>query len=464
MRSMEKIKIVIIGGDISGPISAAKLARYLPASLYDIKFINPPRLERAGFCAHIPPSIKALHRDLRIKEVDFIRASEATFSLGTDVWDDGRRSFIPFGPLGPILNDTEFHHVVHCADRADLYQLNLPASLVKQQKFLLPQPSGPLLLSGFDYGYHVNVDAYAKFLTAKAENMGCSVMCADIVKVEREAEQISAVYLDNGKAVLGDIFIDCSGVASKLDLIDSHDNWTEVPELPSFFSIEFTKLGNEPLLGACSTSFQSDLCSVTYQTQKESVSIKFSNKGERLKSGWLKEPWVGNVISMGLASFSLPPMGGWNVKLIDEQIGRLIEFMPLSGSQTPLKHEYNRLSDERLRRVVDFAVLFYRFNGIDIHDYAKIWPAAYHKYTYFKSRGGFAVMDQDDDRKDEWIAMFLSRYGWPEDKNIMAQQLDATALRQDLDGIEKAVAHIVANASSHREFIATNCAAIGFTA
>lgn len=462
MGAESKIKVVILGGDISGPMAAAKLVRYLPKSLYDITLIYPPTLERGAFFSHIPPSIKAFHRDLKIKESDFIKASYATFSLGTDVFEE-QRSFIPFGPLGPILKDTAFHHVVQCTSSDDLYQLNLPARLAKEQKFLLPQSSGPLLLSGFDYGYHVNAEAYAKLLTAKAKDMGCHIRIGDITKVERKGEQINVVHIDNGEAVIGDIFIDCSGTHATLKPLDAGENWTAVFDLPSNYSIDITKLNHEPLTSASSTKFQPNLCSVTYQTQIENVSISFSNKGESLKSGWSQEPWIGNVISMGLASFSLPPIGGWNIRLIDEQIGRLIKFMPTSGAETSLKGEYNRLSNERISGVVDYALLFYRSGG-DIHEFAERWPSAYYKYKYFKSRGGFAAMDYDDDWKDQWIAMLLSRYGWPDDVNVMAQEADESIKSQGLDDIKEAIQHIVSSASSHREFIAKNCAVADFIA
>lgn len=452
-----KINVVILGGDISGPMAAAKLTRYLPKSLYDVTFICPPTIERAELFAHMPPSLKKVHRDLKIREVDFIRATAATFSLGTNIFET-KRSFIPFGSLGPILKDTAFYHVVHCAGYDDIYQFNLSSRLAKEQKFLLPQSSGPILLSGFDYGYHVNVQAYAKLLTEKAMDMGCRLLMAETSEVERKGNNVSAVTLENGDKIVGDIFVDCSGSEAKLKASGDTNNWTAALDLPSRYTIETTKHRNEVLASASAMSFQSHECSVKFQTQTENVSMSFSNDDGRNLSGWLQEPWVSNVISMGLASFALPPLCGWNLRLIDEQIERLVKFMPSFNGETLLTNEYNRLSNGRIRAVIDYAILLYRVLDIETLNRAERWPTASYKYKYFKSRGRFATMDHDDDWKDEWIAMLLSRYGWPDDMNIMAQQVDVTVSRADLEDIEKTIQHIVKSAPTHREFIAKNCA------
>lgn len=465
MSQKSKVKIVILGGDISGPMTAAKLARYLPSSHYDITFISPPRLERPEFFAHVPPSVKRLNRDLKFREVDFIKATSATFSLGTGVVSK-QRGFIPFGPMGPILSDTEFHHVVQRARPNDLYHLVLPARLAEERKFLLPQSSDFILSSGYDYGYHVDIRAYAKLLTDKAIQLGCRVMANNLSEITWDDLQIKSLQLDNGEVLKGDIYIDGSGSLSKLCPSEHKTERVFIHHLPSHYKVHTKAHGQESFRSSAHALISSTELSLKFQTQAKTIQLEFSTKGSSdaasLNPGWLPSPWKGNVISMGLSAFSLPPIGGWNLRLIDEQISRFIEFLPSHSGQKSLKAEYNRMSDQRIRRVVDYAILFYHPEEDNIAEMAESWPDAYYKYKYFKSRGDFAAMDQDEDCKEQWLAMLLSKFGWPEHINMMAQDPEISVLMTSLNEMEKAIEHIVDRSSDHRNFIASNCAAPDF--
>ena len=464
MTDVEKISVVILGGDISGPIAAAKLARYLPHSHYVITFISPPALERPEVFAHVPPALKRLHRDLKFKEVDFIKATSATFSLGTQLASE-QHGFIPFGAIGPILHDTEFRHVVQSARPNDLNKLMLQARLADEEKFLLPQPSGSILLSGYDYGYHVDTYSYAKLLTERASQLGCHVFTNDLLKVKWEDGKVQSLLLDDGQEVKGDIYFDCSGNQTKLRHSEPND-WIQIPSLPKYYRFEVKPHTEKALANSALTTISSNECAVEFHTQAKTIKLKFSNEKSDddalFNWGWSPVPWIGNVISMGQSAVSLPPAGGMNLRLIDEQISRFIEFLPSEPEETSLSDEYNRVSDARIRSAADYAILLYHPVQETIEKLAHDWPNAYYKYKYFKSRGGYAATDQDEDCKDQWIAMLLSRYGWPSDQNLMAQNTEMSIFIRDLNEMEKAIEHIVNHASDHREFIARNCAAADF--
>lgn len=461
MTSRKKMRLVILGGDISGPMAAAVLSRYLPRALYELTFISPPTLEMAEFFAHMPPSLKAVNRDLKIREVDFIRATKASFSLGSAVHSNGE-FFLPYGPLGPILRDIEFRHVMQRLNLSSFMDVCLSARLARAHKFLLPQTSGPILLSGFDYGFHMDVESYGQLLEQKAHSLGCQIISANIVSAQTFEGVMHAVKLDNGHSVEGDFFVDCSGPQRRLSPPGNGADWDAIKDFPNHYEIESLTPLAKTLLPASHTMFEAQGWSLSYETQVKKTRLTFSSSEQNFSPGWDRKPWKNNVLSLGLAACVLPPTDGWNLKLIYNQIQRLIEFMPTNSEMDVLSGEYNRLADERFRRVLDFAVLRHLLPSRSVEDIAEKWPDAYYKYKYYMSRGGLALMDQDEDWKHQWIALLAGRFGQPVFENIMAKEVDKSALAKDVKAIERGIAQIVDRAPDHREFIHKNCAAEEF--
>ncbi len=66
--------IVILGGDIAGPMAAALLARSLPASHYTIIFIDGNEsVGRPEWYGQAHPELKVLHKTLKISEIEFCK-------------------------------------------------------------------------------------------------------------------------------------------------------------------------------------------------------------------------------------------------------------------------------------------------------------------------------------------------------------------------------------------------------
>ena len=89
----------------------------------------------------------------------------------------------------------------------------------KAGKFLCPrrdQPNSPL--SKIAYAFQFDAGRYARFLRSLAEKQGVTRIEGKIVNVLQEGESgfVTALELDNGTTVDGDLFIDCSGFRSLL--------------------------------------------------------------------------------------------------------------------------------------------------------------------------------------------------------------------------------------------------------
>src|SRR5262245_59516371 len=109
-------KIVIVGGSLAAWMSAAALARALGAQPMSIRVVQD-----AGAVDELEfpedgslPALRAIHRLLAIDERQFMRATEATFRLGTEFADwsaEGHRWMHPCGNVGATLDSLAFHHL-----------------------------------------------------------------------------------------------------------------------------------------------------------------------------------------------------------------------------------------------------------------------------------------------------------------------------------------------------------------
>ena len=66
---------------------------------------------------------------------------------------------------------------------------------------------------GMNYAYHFDASRYAKFLRGMAEEHGAVRQEGKIAEVEQDPESgfITAVKLESGQRIEGDLFVDCTG-------------------------------------------------------------------------------------------------------------------------------------------------------------------------------------------------------------------------------------------------------------
>jgi glycine/D-amino acid oxidase-like deaminating enzyme len=117
----------------------------------------------------------------------------------------------------------EFHH--HWlkgrspATRTPLDEYSISAMAAQANRFLHPTPEqakSPLAKLG--YAFQFDAGLYARFLRRYAEQRGVRRIEGRITEVEQHPESgfVTALELDNGKRVEGELFIDCSGFRSLL--------------------------------------------------------------------------------------------------------------------------------------------------------------------------------------------------------------------------------------------------------
>ena len=146
--------IVIVGGGSAGWMTAAALSSLLDPNAVSLTLVESDEIGAIGVGEATIPDIINFNRILGIREDEFMKATHATFKLGIEFVDWGKKGdvyFHPFGQHGADMRGIDFHQFwMH--DRAagnphPIQEYSLCAVAGKQNKFALPEPDPRSVLS-----------------------------------------------------------------------------------------------------------------------------------------------------------------------------------------------------------------------------------------------------------------------------------------------------------------------------
>jgi len=385
--------IVIVGGGSAGWMAAAALARLLQ-NKYAIRLVESDDISTVGVGESTIPMIRLFNSVLGINEDEFVRETRATFKLGIEFEDWGRvgeRYMHGFGKFGQDLWTVDFFQYwlrAHLAGQApDLERYSINRMAAKAGKFM--RPSGEVRdspLADIVYAFHLDAGLYARYLRKYAEARGVVRTEGKIVEVRRHADgDVAAVVLENGEAIGGELFLDCSGFRGLLiegALQTGFEDWSHwlpcdrawaVPcelagDLPPTTRASARPAGWQWRIGLQHRTGNGHVYASRFMSDDEAAHILMSGldgkplaepKLLRFTAGRRKKTWNRNVVAVGLSAGFLEPLESTSIYLIQSTISRLVSFFPDGGFDAADIEEFNRQSDFEVERIRDFIILHY---------------------------------------------------------------------------------------------------------
>lgn len=485
-------RVVIAGGGTAGWLAAAALSRQL-GPLIEITLVESEEIGTVGVGESTIPTCRTFHAMIGADEAEFMRASRATFKLGIAFEDWARigdRYFHSFGTVGRSTWMGDFQHLwLRARERGlagPIGDYSFEAQAAEANRFATSDQGA------INYAYHLDAGRYAAYLRTMSEARGVRRVEGRIATVERDGANghISALTLESGSRIEGDLFIDCTGFRALLiegALGVGFEDWGHWLPTDRALAVQTRAVGEPrpytravahdagwrwqiPLqhrvgngLVYCSAALGDDAAHARLLDAVEGETIT-EPRLIRYRTGRRSSVWVGNCIALGLTSGFVEPLESTSIHLIMTGVTRLIQAFPARGFSDAVVRRYNDQARRELEGVRDFIILHYHLNE---RSDGEFWPrmramgipdSLAERIALFREAGQAYQAGDDLFRVDSWMQVMLGQRLEPLRWHAMGALFTDDQLRGALGELSAGIQRAVAQLPTHGAFLARYCA------
>lgn len=495
-------KIVIVGGGTAGWMTAAALSHIKKGHAVDITLIESEQIGTVGVGeATIPPFVD-FNRLLEVDEREMLAAAQGTFKLGIQFsnWGKLGDSYLhPFGNYGYEIGGTSFHHIWHHyrqnGDKRPIQVFNLETMAAHFGKFARTEDYQRDDLPPMNYAYHIDATRYAQFLRQYAEGRGIvrrEGRVADVT-LDHESGHVTSVTMDDGQAIEGQFFVDCSGFRGLLieqALETGYEDWSNFLPCNRAVALPCNRDDGGPpppftKATAHSAGWQWQVplqhrngnghvyCS-EFMEDDEAHDILVGNLAGkptaepnflRFVTGRRKKFWNKNVVALGLAAGFMEPLESTSIHLINTGINKLIALLSLDGVTQTQEDAFNRLTGKEYERIRDFLILHYNATSRDDSEFwnycrtMAVPESLTEKVDLFRQNGQIFREDDELFTETSWAAVMMGQGIEMQGRGVIADAICDSKTKQELDEIEKSIRFLVQKMPDHKRYLETYCAA-----
>jgi hypothetical protein len=475
-------RVVVVGGGTAGWMTALALVTGLQGRSA-VELVESEEIGIIGVGEATFPSIRVYNQQVGIEEAAFLRATNGTYKLGIRFCDwlsKGQDYFHTFGHFGNLSGSQTLwaqHRRMGLAE--SLEGQCIPSVMAAKGRFVQPADPGH-----FTYAYHFDAALYAEFLRKLAVERGARHTRGRIVEVVRRPDgAVSALVLDDGRRIEGDLFVDCSGFRSLLlgqTLQEPFVDFSHWLPVDGAWACPSERVGEEITPYTTATALEGGWAwRIPLQTRTghghvfSSRFIDVERAREQLlarldapaiaeprlisfKTGHRQRLWVRNVVAIGLSSGFLEPLESTSIFLIQDGITRLMTALsyqrPLNESDLAL---FNEGSARRFARIRDFIILHYcltQRRDSELWRYVsnmELPETLAYKMELWRRYGMLHESDEECFDATSWLAIHTGMAHWPERHDpVIAEVSQERALRA-LTGRRRGIADMVERMKPH---------------
>jgi len=487
MQGQKIRRVVIAGGGTAGWCAAAALSKLI-GPLIDITLIESEEIGIVGVGEATIPTARTFHHFLGIDERAFLKASNATYKLGIafENWGrEGDRYIHSFGEIGKSNWMAPFHHVWMAArDKGfggDLSDYCFELQAAEQGRFFTSDTAR------INYAYHFDAVLYGRFLRQFSEANGVRRIEGRIRHVQQDAESgfITALDLESGETVEGDLFIDCTGFKGLLieeTLKTGFEDWSHWLPTDRALAVQTASAGRLdpytraiahgegwrwriPLQNRVGNGLVYSSAHLSDEAARERLMGMLDAEPLteprliRYRTGRRRQIWNRNCLTLGLSSGFIEPLESTSIHLFQVAVTRLIQLFPFGGITEALTAHYNELARREIEKVRDFVVLHYKLTERDDSDFWRerrdmaVPDSLSERIEMFREHAHAWQASDDLFRVDSWVQVLRGQRLEPRSHHGIGDLMGETQLRQALESLRQNIARTVAAMPTHEAFL-----------
>ncbi|MEO0451840.1 MAG: tryptophan 7-halogenase [Pseudomonadota bacterium] len=457
--------IVVCGDGLAGAMTALSLVNGLPET-HSVQYVRTGRDDQmdALYGSVTAPTAYDFLRTLGLDEPSLFMRSGTTFCYGTSYQNwPGDRSWMQgyMQPFHTIAGVPLVHHLTRGS--AALEPILVSAQAALHGRFAHPPEDANVPLSRAEYGYQFSVSDWTDLLDQLIGKSRAITHTAQFAETLIDAAGTSSIRLQNGDTLMGDLIVDCSG--SQRIVIGKTDSTYE-----SSRSIRaFVRSTPSSQLGWPYRLVQSNQRGWTSQTHLQSkietLSIQAANDAERedgldASLGHLDAAWRGNCVAIGQAACTLEPLTPAPMILLQRDIERLLELIPVSDDLETERREFNRRFTDDVAHAALFQDAFYVLPDVPDHEFwqsaVQVGPSAKlkRKLAQFENRGVLVRFDLEPFNDEDWTILHFGMGRRPRNYDLQVEQIGVEESLKQIGQLKNAIAQMVPRMPPHHLYVA----------
>ncbi|MEE7546147.1 tryptophan 7-halogenase [Xanthomonas sp. Kuri4-1] len=487
---LRNLVIVIVGGGTAGWMAAAALSKVM-GKLLDITLVESEEIGTIGVGEATIPTLVTFHRLLEINEQEFMAATQATIKLGISFehWRERGQQYIhSFGNTGKDHWTAGFQHF-WLKGRArqlagDYSEYCLESRAAHEGRFA-HLPNG-----GMNYAFHLDAGRYAQYLRRFSEGFGVRRVEGKIAEVVADpvSGYLTALRLESGDLIEGDLFIDCTGFRALLigqALGIGFEDWSHWLFNDRALAVQTTSVRDavpytRAIAGSAGWQWRIPLQhrvgnGIVYASRhldddEARQQLESTLEGEpitaprpiRFLPGRRLQCWHKNVVALGLAGSFIEPLESTTIHLIQRGITRLMQTFPQVIRQSDID-EYNEQIDNEIQHVRDFVILHFHATHREDTPYwracreMQVPATLQHRIDLFRETGRVFRVPNELFAENSWIQVMLGQGIEPQQYHPVADLMGDPELSHFLGGIRTHVERTVARLPRHQAYLESYC-------
>lgn len=452
--------IIICGGELAGCLTAAHLSKQLGSSH---RIVLLPNVGSSGFDymygGATAPTAYEFFRSIGLDEPNLIQNTSTSFSLGTRIqsWPKSSSDWVLCHHLPlPALHAVPFqHHMARVG--ADLQDLLVSASAAKAGKFAHPPQDPKVPLSRAEYGYQFDPGEIVDLLKQKLSHSAVEIRLEPVTRIDAYEGAISSISLETGEQLRGDLYVDCTGPDRellKVLCIPFQSDRTVSLHATSESSARLGPAARELVASESGWEIKTHL-----QGRTNHLQISSQEADNALSIGRIKAGWLGNCVAIGSSAYVMEPLTPAPMMLLQADIERLLELIPVTNDCDMERKEYNR----RFEDDVSHARLFQDALLITKGAYqTPYWEDALasarsealeRKIAQFEHRGLLVKYDLESFKDEDWLILHDGMGRSPSRFDRQVERVALQDTQRQLSGLQSAISQIVSRMPPHHEYV-----------